>query len=67
MIVGCCHNVQLSITVLWLPGVGVFILERIIGVPHELALSCVNPLRVFAFFCFTGTVLGGMNTQRESL
>ncbi len=44
MNVGRCHNVQLSIAVLWLPGVDVFILERIIGVSHELALSSLRAL-----------------------
>ena len=30
------------------------ILEYAVGIPHELALLCVNPCRVFAFFFFTG-------------
>ena len=46
--------VQLSVSLLWLPGVSVFILVQVIGVPHQLALLCINPLRVFSFFCFTG-------------
>ena len=29
-------------------------MHQIVGVPHQLAALSVNPLRVFAFFCFTG-------------
>ena len=45
---------QVSFSLLWIPGVSVAILEKIVGIPHHLALLCVNPLRVFAFFGFTG-------------
>ena len=30
------------------------ILVNVVGIPHHLALLCVTPLRIFAFFCFTG-------------
>ncbi len=32
----------------------VAILENVIGVPHELAVLGVNPLRIFSFFCVCG-------------
>ena len=49
-----CHSFQLSFVLFWIPGVSEAILQRIVGVPHQLAALSVNPLRVFAFFCFTG-------------
>ena len=30
------------------------ILEKVVAIPHDLAILCVTPLRIFAFFCFTG-------------
>ena len=46
--------IQVSLSLFWIPGVSVAILEHAVGIPHELALLCVDPLRIFAFFCFTG-------------
>lgn len=45
---------QISFSLLWIPGVSVTILVKIIGIPRKLALLAVDPLRVFAFFGFTG-------------
>ncbi len=47
-------NAQFSLCVYWVPGVSVAILVSAVGIPHYLALLCVDPLRVFAFLCFTG-------------
>ena len=40
------------------------ILEHAVGIPHELAVKCVDPLRVFAFFCFTGTCVCAHHRER---
>ena len=46
--------IQGSFVVGWIPGVSVGILVNIVAIPRHLALLCVTPLRIFAFFCFTG-------------
>ena len=46
--------VQASFALGWIPGVSVAILENVVAIPHDLAILCVTPLRIFAFFCFTG-------------
>ena len=51
--------IQVSFSLLWIPGVSVAVLEKVIGVPREIALLSVDPLRVFAFNCFTGAEKGG--------
>ncbi|XP_064399190.1 progressive ankylosis protein homolog B-like isoform X2 [Halichondria panicea] len=45
-----------SLCVYWVPGVSVSILVSAVGIPPYLALLCVDPLRVFSFFCFTVSV-----------
>ena len=46
--------VQVSFVLGWIPGVSVAVLENVVAIPHDLAVLCATPLRIFAFFCFTG-------------
>ncbi|CAI8026765.1 Progressive ankylosis protein [Geodia barretti] len=54
----CCLGVSavVSFVVGWIPGVSVGILVNVVAIPHHLALLCVTPLRIFAFFCFTVSI-----------
>jgi hypothetical protein len=47
-------SLQVSMVLGWVPGVSVAVLENVVAIPHDLALLCVTPLHIFAFFCFTG-------------
>jgi hypothetical protein len=49
-------SAAVSFVVGWIPGVSVGILVNVVDIPHHLALLCVTPLRIFAFFCFTVSI-----------
>ena len=48
---------QVSGVLDWVPGVSVAVLQGVVAIPHDLALLCVTPLRIFSFFCFTGSYI----------
>ena len=50
----CYCAFQMCFILFWIPGVSVAILEHVIGVPHQLAVLCVDPLKLFAFLSFAG-------------